>query len=704
MALLTLPEYGTVKGKAKSDARELLEKVVTPMITNAVTVRNRYQVWWWVIQSYLQGVRCFNTLDYSSGEIEVDDFDDPDNLVGSGDSEVPFRWNELLAWRQTEIGRLLRMDPAPRCAKKAFSLQSLRDAATSQVLLDHMLAGTPTAEQFAELVTLLVDYGTAGILHLDGATVGVPSESGIRYSSEIVPPWELLCIPGDLKSRGDLRAIARTRWYPLRELESLEGFEWPTDDEYHLLDVQELQHGSPTSTLKTTTAIAVNPDDIYDKMRQYEDPPKGKKLADKTPRDREPFVRLNEVYVIGAHNTLDRYIAFAGRWPIRDQSSRGQKVPMPLNIATYDDTNQFYSKGFVERLLPGALREEKLLHRLLTNTSDFTKFGMLMVPMDQSIDLQNFKATTDPRIITYASDPNSTRDPVQQITPVNSSDIPGRVAAMLSERLQAVAKQGPMFEGQSMGRIDGSPAYQMLAQIGSTHLLTTAGSIGRLYASHYRSMLASAFRQIADSDDVRVELTRVENSVAGIVFDPTTGQVKLSGKNGIDPWKVEIGIRSQDPVSAETERDLAYKMFMDRTIKPLEFYILNYKNNWGYPVGSRSLYENYVKAVLQNLILFNDGETPGFVENFVGTFDLPEVLLFATQEFTRTAEFGLSSEAVRVEFEKRLLSLQGGMPGMLPAGAQTPDVAAAMSQAAGQQQGAGGPSSEMQAMMGGAMP
>jgi hypothetical protein len=131
-------------------------------------------------------------------------------------------------------------------------------------------------------------------------------------------------------------------------------------------------------------------------------------------------------------------------------------------------------------------------------------------------------------------------------------------------------------------------------------------------------------------------------------------------------------------------------MYQMGFLKPLEFIILNYKENWKYPVGSISVWEQYIKAVLYNLALFGDGQTPGEIEINTNV-DKPDVQLIAIEDFTAAAEFDLASNEVKNKFAERLdiIRAAAGIGGGFPAQLPRPDEAAL--QSALQQQGGGQP-------------
>lgn len=689
-------------------------KAILQAVEASLPERNRKLVWWRVVDYFLQGVRTFTVFDYDTGAVEIAYIGDEetaytDDFYGS----VPFRVEEVTDRLAREHGRLMKLDLSPRVSKRSDSLDSLRHASVYQLILNYMHTLTEADQVDRDFLLHLCNYGTSGYGHW----IEELPDTVFGYEHEMVPAWQLLGIPGETNNHSEERAICRRRLVPVAMLEAnANRFKLPGSKDWAKLGVMELQYGQGSGYLNQLAAgtgaggaggrnSSISPAgqsgtirDLYESATDESRAVKGKDA-----NGIERFVMLNEVWTRGPRNTVLEYSAIAGEWELRHDDFSSKPLPHPLGIARYTDTGHFYGADFPRKVIPLAQRLERMLRKLADNVEDMDRFGFLFVPNDIGVTQEDLKNTTTPRFVFYEHDITTDRDPVFQVSPVNSSDVPGRVAQFFSETLDRSTSQGPLYQGSAPGRVDSGTGIAALDELGSTHLIPTAKSIEACKTTVYRSMLQQAKMLISEgaANGEQIDLVRIDNSMAGIRIDPASGTLKLEGLKLPSVWAVDLGIKSSDPNSREQERLEAIQMLDAGRVNLLNFTIENYRKGWNFDLGpsGRATWENYVKAVLMNLVLFNDGKEPGTLtrdgseEGGVlesnDMFDKAEVHLLALEEFTATAAFGLASDAVRNEFFKRMQDLQARMgEAGLPPGAPNREEAALMEQAmmAGQQQ------------------
>jgi hypothetical protein len=691
-AILELPKKGS------DDLTDAIETLIGP----AIVERNVHQIGWWVADAYLQGMRRFDVVSMDRGELDVS--------YEETDGNLHLRWEEPLTKIWTEVGRLARLDVSPLCAKRRNSLESLRDASVGQVLLDTQETMLNSDAVNLGFLVGLVQYGTYGIASWRDET----RDSPLAHVRELIPPWELLFLPAGHPNPTDLRAVVRTRLFPLAQLLKQAALSFKDIDETHL-EIVELPYGSNTSQSVSGPGLATSGgagtlESLFD-----EDPSGRTRLAGAIRRRKLPphksvekFVRLREVYTLGSSGeTTARYVARAGRAIIADIDylNDGQyNQPFPIGIARYQSTGHAYGRSFAGRIIPFALELEALLERLIQNMADFDRFGFTMVPNDQGIDFENFKATESPKLIPYERDFTATGSGVDSILPATASDIPGRTFQFGTTLLDRICAQGPLFSGESSKRVDSMGGIDLLAQLGSTHLIPTAKLIKAAYTTMYRHQLHEIRQRLTDPSLLAegVPITRIENSIAGVTIDAKTGNMSIGPGQVPDPFSIEIGIRSEDPLGGERRREEAPGLLQAGLLTQMEFIILCYKEGWNYPIGSRVVWENYIRAVLVNLILFNDGDVPGELPGsnraagIIGSYfheaaDKPEVHLLAAEEFMAGAEFHMASSAVQDAFLVRWTDLKARMGEPVHPDQPTLDEAASNNAAENQGQGQGQP-------------
>ena len=686
---------------------EKLSQAVTQMIEPALLERNVRSIWWTITDRFLQGVRSFYIVNAEQGVVDYwydDEFADlSDPGPDDGEHGLPFRWEKAASLIQTEVGRLARLDLGPFVEKKANSLQSLRQAAFGQAWLDHAV---PTLEAHSfdrDFLTQLVQYGTIGqAFWPEGST----AREVAGVDREFIPAHELLGIPAGLTHRRGMKAIGRHRLLPLSQLQDIKKLKVPDEDheDYSKLQVQKRLWGANLSFMARSTDgqhTGVTTGTFRDIATSG-----GSNQGSLEVKDGEAVVRVTELFFPGPGGTLDGYIIRAGELVLYEENvtesssgSKGVKVPFPIGIARYHDTDHFYGGSFAFRVIPFMANMERLFYRLIMNVEDLDRFGILMVPRSLGIDDEDIlRAGYGPKVVPYDKDilAPQVNDPVQAIQPVNSSKLPGEVVKLGVSALDSVAQQGPL--GGEHPRADSGRSFEVLAEVGATHLISTALSLEEAYATVYRVMLYHAGKSLKSLGDKvegggrGISLSQLDNSLAGVKVDPNTGMIVLDSKTFPDPWSVNISIRSTDPARPDRERQEAIQLRQQGDLSPLEFAIENYRKNWGFPIAARALWENYLKAVMMNLVLFGDGKIPGSPPaegsgSLLGNkdLDLPEAHLYATEEFVAGMAMMFASDAVKEVFVERLTFLRASLGMQLPAQMPHPEQAAEQSQVQRQQ-------------------
>ena len=109
-------------------------------------------------------------------------------------------------------------------------------------------------------------------------------------------------------------------------------------------------------------------------------------------------------------------------------------------------------------------------------------------------------------------------------------------------------------------------------------------------------------------------------------------------------------------------------MLQMQLITPIHFRIINEREALGFPVVNRSDWEAYRKAVIQKILLFNDGKTPTEIRTGVHS-DRPDIALEVISELMNSIEFTLASDEVResfIQLKTQYEQMLGGFPEQLP--------------------------------------
>lgn len=689
--ILELPKGDTPERKAT-----LLE-VLDTLLKPGMVERNVRQVGWWMTNAYLSGQRYFDVIDWESGTVEMPYEDQTGRLR--------LKWDEALTKIQTEVGRLAQLDTAPLVKKYPFSLQSLRASSTAQVLLDGAIRPHQPDLLKMYFLTMLVLYGTGGLTAWDNA---YDDSNPIAQIPEFIPPWELVSVPSGLMLGPDLKAVCRTRLYPLNCLDRVPGFDDKSKFTEEQLEIMELPVGLATAaqsgqnpypwqeTNMESSSISKMAQDAVRNAEGLTMRGKKPKIDTDDPRTQK-YVKLREWYLRGPEETLARYISTAGRAIGLDQDFRDQstRVPWPIGIAYYDYVGRFYGRSFASKIIPFMSEMEQMLERLIQNTDDQDRMGLLVLPTSSGFNLHDLgdQGTGLPRILTTEPDYNTGKLPVEKVQPIGASDIPGRTMQFCIGLTDRLVSQGPLYGGTAPGRAESGEAFSILAETGSTHLLPKAISIESAWTTMYRCMLynikdrmgtmgASIGGTYGEAGGIPVPLTKVDSGMAGVKIDLEAGTAVIDPKNVPTCWEVDISIRSRDPAFRERQKQEGWQMFSSGVIDRLKFVVANYRNNWGYPLESEDIWEQYVAASLINLILFGDGETPGQLPGnimYLPQADQAAVHKLAHSQFVAGIHFRLASDDVRARFMERFNLLDAKMGNTIPNGGMSLDQSAEVS-------------------------
>jgi len=621
---------------------------------------------WLVNHYYLQGVRNFRTLNYRTGTVVAR------HETTSG--KINYRFEAVLRKYQTELGRLIRLDEAPTVKREGnFSLDGMRNAAMAQAALDVCRRESRLERCKAPFLQCLLLYGTAGL-----AVWGKDSlQAGhVQPVVEVVPPWELIPLPVKSSLHADVEGVIRLRYLSMDELK------------------KKVPAGAFNGIKPETIPVPYGqtPEDSGDATGGSASFSRGNGQADasaivsgtseKAKEDAMMWdaVKTAEVFIPNGDGTLARYILWCGGKIVQDVRYEEDKEPpmMPLSIARYIDTGSFYGRAFVSVVRPTNVEVEYLLKQLFENAQDIDQFGILCLPTDMGIDVQQLKNTGKPRYLQYQPDLTVPEHKPFALRPWNIGDWPGKVANMGRDILSELSGQGEMFEGGAPGRVDSAQGLGVIQETSSIPLSPTAESIARAYEGLYRAMLGLARDQWGENE--LAFLTHLDDSLVGVKMDPETGGITLDKSAVPHPRMVDLTIKAALPKSMQQRKLELLTMLERQLVSPRDFRRISQVEGLGFPLANRAEYENYRKAILHNILLFGDGKEPGRI-TMSATSDNPEIHLETLGDFMAKPEFMLASEAVREAFEQRKVLYENMLGQKLPEGMDNFEDSALMAEA-----------------------
>jgi len=620
---------------------EQVESILKHLLTTAEHYRGIKEVGWWYTHHYLQGARHFDGVNFENGSLEV-------SYVGL-EGLLEFRYEDIVSKFQAQVGRLLQMDLNPRVRRKSIGLEDMRNATLAQIALRAALPPSRVREIHAAAVPALTKYGCIGLAVWDHK-----DQVGI----DLVMPWELLPLPPHPLESSEERGLARVRWAPLdwiKQLPYVKGrrIAWDEVEQVTMPVGETPDDGSGRFSTFGGSIDTAATDTARNKERF------GGGRGTRTDKTQIPMVRLAEVWTWNRDRSVREYLVTAGSKLIhrKDYSEAARPIPMPLRTAVDIPTGGFYGRGFLHTLIPMNTETEFSLGRLFQNIQDFDTYGLLCLPTTLGIPPEVIRAGDGTKRIVYAPDYTLPDLKPFNIAPANAGTLPAKVIEVGTQLADKIANQpSELLGGSAPGRVDSQSGLGFLYEVSNTPLTPTAVSLSGAMAGCYECILA-LLPTIWDGEK-SIEVAILDDAMAGVQLDPSTGTVNLNtGLNALPhPSAVEISVQSMMPRSKEQEKLELQNALRQGIIDLTEYRIEVRKRDLDLPVGNEAEWQNWRRAVMNNIILFGDGRTPGQV--IANDHDLHDIHIRVIESFMARPEFYAASPEVRQKFTDLLLAHQ----------------------------------------------
>ena len=265
--------------------------------------------------------------------------------------------------------------------------------------------------------------------------------------------------------------------------------------------------------------------------------------------------------------------------------------------------------------------------------------------------------------------------------------MPAKIADIALEQMQRLANQGSYYQGETSGRIDSAAGLGFLFNTGNIALGLPTHGMADALAGAYARMLQVAKDRLGPGDTI--ELATIDDAVAGVIIDPTTGLMQLSNNPIPDPWEVDINVKDRTPRDRNVRKEELKELYGMELVDPTRFWIAALEENLDFPGANKEIWETWRKVTWQIIVLFRDGQTPGPLVVGEHTQNA-NIQLMAVQQFMNKIEFALASEPVRARFEEWKIMLEILSGKNFPVGLPPPEEIAVMAQQAigAQQRGA----------------
>ena len=654
------------------EGKKELSGALRRLLDDAKRARNVSAVEWFITRHYLQGCRYFETIEYDLGLVR------PSYRNSAGG--VPFKYEELINKFNTEVGRIMRLDTSPAVVRKAVGLDGLRQESVAQVVLDAINPYLMPERLKRYVCQMVVEYGPVGLLAYEDPDMKKgPEALGI----EVVPPWELLVLPATARGPAEIAGTARQRWVSVDWLKTIKIGGKPVSGISDLTDIElEIRHLPQGSTVSESYAGS---DDGSAGSSGIGGSPAGASFAAGSYETRKehtnagatgvPWGRLSETWIPYKNGRLARYLVMVGRKIIWDKSYENTKEsPMyPIGYITRSEGIGVYGRSFIAPLITVNCEVEASALRLLKNVQDFDMFGAVGIPsgmqMDQA-DLDAALAGRGSRYFRYETDPTDPNQRLEHLQPMTSGTMPKDILNMGFMMLDRLGQQPEIVtEGSAPGRVDSTPALNFLYQASTLPLGGLASGFATAFGTAYKALLGFAAKWPAITLNLEA-LT--DDTVIGIAVEPGSGKMKLGNNALPDPVELDVGIRSQKPLDTDKRKAELMQLLQAGIVSQAQFRLTSRLEQLDFPIRDDTEWQNYRMAILRNIVLFNDGKTPGDLTGkmAISQYDLPEIHLMVINRLMASPEFALASDEVQTKFgdlAQEMRARSGQYPEQMPA-------------------------------------
>jgi hypothetical protein len=628
------------------------EEALKRLLSEGRSIRNVKQVDWWLVHYFMQGARSFSMVSYLTGEVTVD-------YTDTTSSDDMFRYDDMVTKFQSQLGRLLKIDLSPRVTKKNVGLEDLRKASTAQMVLSMQFPQQTVRHLKQILFPPLLKYGKMGLVTWLSDTEDV--------FIDVVPPWELLPIPPNPMDDNELGGLIRERKVPLDWVKGLTNVPGPRAEVWEQMDKIQVPAGQISQVLGSSVSAFKGAEFLAMETGRKAGSSGGK---DQTMVDVVEFV---EVWIQDSAGLLREYVVMAGNRIVkRIGYERGMRMHMPISTCEDIPTGGFWGRSFCSTLLPINIETEEVLGRLYSNLAELDAFGILCIPNGMGVPPLVMVGKDGLKRMNYEPNPLDPGIKPFTLSPANSGTAPIegiKVGLGISDRLANQPTE--LMKGDAPGRVDSGQALGFLMESSNLPISPTAESIASAVSNCYRAALDLA--RSAWPSQKLVSVTLLDDSLAGVRMDPNSGMVTLEQSQIPSGEDVNVMVQSVFPRSVEQEKVELQEALKLQVIDMQEYQIQARIRALELPVGGEVEWQNYRRAMLENIVLFGDGREPGQV--VVSKYDLHAIHLKVLQAFMARPEYYMADVKVRSQFDLHYEAHMTGM-GVFPDQMPHPEEAA----------------------------
>ena len=573
-----------------------------------------------IAQAYLMGVRKFQYIDFRSGKV-----------VGSIDLDgktLPFAGSDLLKAVDQVTGHLSAYDMTPVVERVGSSLNSIRETANAQVLLDAMVSPEDIKNVQKTFSWMMAALGCAG-LHgfVDNQEIG---SLGLTASIQAVHPFELVPFPSFAHDISKLGGLGRQSFVPIEVLVERFGRRRVNSffkDRPYWLEI--IAGEDPTGSIIGEGFKQPSPDDALGTT------PQG-------------YMRIRELWVDGPRGTCRRKVTISGDAVIEDLDFTGLEVYRPLYVGRFIENGTFYGAGMYDLLYPIARQLEFMNDALFKDVTNKNKYGFLVLPQGNLSVNKAMQEYHDGLKVMLLEPDNYSDNGMRplHVQPPTNGDAANRTVVYAKTYLDSLSPLTDII--REKGRIDSQTGLAFLQEQVNRAMTNPTAGMASAFSCMYKSLLQQGVGRVMQGG-ARIPLTKINLALAGASIDWAAETVEFNGApinnmSLLNPKPKLTGAKS--PTQRKME---ALELTKLGVATPQQFLLKAIEEGWDLPIWMAGDSAEYESSVRDALILYGDGETPGNVEvnpNFIR----PALRLMIWDSFMASSKMMAASVEVKNAF------------------------------------------------------
>lgn len=620
---------------------------------------------WRLAYYYMKGYRRFDTFSPNTGRVEA--------YIADDDGKLGFQSQKMLTMINEVADTLGEMDVRPAIARSDDSLTSIKDRAVTQILADAITPESHLDEVKSDFMYNFVTYGMCGLT----GDITTSRDIGLTASYTAIHPRELLPFPSQSEDFTKSQGLMRQRTIPLDVLVDKLGSSIKSDKVMNQLEVYEIDIGEAYHDPYSYGSDQNGPWGSLHHAFDEDAAPYGSKHVGKKGKQCMYGVRVREVWMHEARDTVRRYSAASGEYLLEDLDYRGNEPPRTIGYGRFLNNGTWHGAGLFHVLFSMHREFEKLLRDLFQNIREVDKYGVLVMPAGEFNERNLLREIEGgPKVISYRQDAMYDQSSFKPfgIEPHNSGEIPGK-AALLADGL--LRQLNPIADlAANKGRVDSASGLQMLEEEGRKKLRRPLKEASRAFGTVHRYLTGKAiFESIANDQPFPVSKLRTEMAGAVVNFKDET--VRLSENNIPRIHRLTFTVRDEAPRNREVRKQNAMNIARDYFAEDgvtdtdaLKLWLISQ----GHDVEmwleeEKAAYHTVVRNIL---MLYGDGDQNEQVIVSPHTAK-PALQLRVLQAFMAGIEFNRASPRVQNDFVMYRQQLMAFMGNVLAGAVRNPD-------------------------------